>query len=153
MTPSDDSLRQDVQQLLLAIRDSRGEMTKRLDEFDAKLDALPMQLDAIRKEQRDATDQLRRELQAYFVAKAEFNPYQQAVQSKLAEYDSFVTQYRNSQPAYYTLVSDVANIKTDLDKLTKRGGETLSRTLSVTAVLISIIMLLLNLFQHVSIHP
>jgi septation ring formation regulator EzrA len=157
-------LQRDLKAFLSAIQDNRNEVAIKLKELDTKLDTIPLQLEGLRKEQRDATDQMRREfstaldsqrreLQSYFVAKSEFNPYQQTIYAKIAEYDNILSESRKNMPTYYNMLKDVETLKEDVDHLTKRGGENLSRSISIVAVLISVTMLLLNLFQHVSIHP
>jgi ABC-type transporter MlaC component len=158
------SVQEELRSFLSTIKHDRSEVAQKLRELDNKLDGIAPQLEALREAQRATSDRLRqeftaaldaqrRELQNYFVAKAEFVPYQQAILAKLTEYDNLIAEQRRELPTYYAIINDVKLLKEAQAQLSKRPGEVLSRILSVVAVLISGALLLLDILQHLSFHP
>lgn len=160
----DGDLQKELRAFLTALQDNRSEVTLKLKELDTKLDGIAPQLEALRREQRDSSDQLRREfqggldtqrreLQSYFVAKAEFMPYQQGVYAKLSEYDNLLAESRKNLPQYYQLLNDVQTLKDAQGTLAKRNSEVVSRVISLIALLSSLGYLILDIVQHISVHP
>ena len=142
-----------LSELVNALQDNRRLVLDKMEDLDHKFDGIPAQLDAIRKENRESNDALRRELQAYFVAKAEFLPHQQYVLTKFAEYDRIVNESRQQTPEWVRYQEDIKNIKKQLEEDEKRKDGTWSRGISVVSILIALSGWVVMLLQHFSFHP
>jgi predicted nucleic acid-binding Zn-ribbon protein len=121
-TVEDNALRQDLRDILQALQKDRTDVADKIDNVDSKLEG-------IRRENRAALDELRRDLQNYFLAKSEFVPYQQLVTQQFSE------QTRR------------------IERLEGRPGDLTSKALAFIAVGVSVLSVIITLLQHVSIHP
>lgn len=140
-------------ELLDLLKESRSATHGEIADLDRKFDAIPLQLDAIRKEQREAIDALRREMQSYFLAKAEFIPHQQFVLAKFAEYDRLIAEGRAKTPEWVLAVEDIKTLKGELKEIKKRRSATWTNVGLVITFAIGVLSFMLQFFQHVSIHP
>ena len=100
-----------------------------LKELLVSLQNVDVKLEDIRKEHRAALDLLRRDLQEYFLAKAEFATYQQLVTSQFTEHNR------------------------RLEKLEGRSDEVITRILAFIAVGTSVLSTLIVVLTHTVVHP
>lgn len=73
--------------------------------------------------------------------------------TKFGEYDRLVSESRNSITQWYAMQNDVSNLKEKQAKLESRGASIGQKIYITVAVAASTVAIILNLFQHVSIHP
>lgn len=143
----------DIQVILSALKDNRTDVTLQLNELDRKFDSIPVQLESLRKETRDSNDALRRELQAYFVAKSEFTPFQTFVMNKFNEYDRIVTESRSTTPEWIGYKKDVEALKKQVEDEEKKKGSWLPAFAIVISLIISASGFVITALQHFSFHP
>src|SRR5437879_3450931 len=110
-----------LSELVNALQDNRRLVLDKMEDLDRKFDGIPTQLESLRKETRDSNDALRRELQAYFVAKTEFTPFQIYVQGKFVEYDRIVQDSRQQTPEWVGYKKDVDALKKRIDDDEKKN--------------------------------
>jgi flagellar biosynthesis chaperone FliJ len=152
LMPGENEIRSDLHHLLETIKDNRTDASKQLSDLDQKFDAIPTQFEALRKEQRESIDALRRELQSYFVAKAEFNPFQQFVMGKFTSYDQIITESRANTPVWVVMQEDIKLLKKWMEESKEKGWITWTRVFSVGAFLVSVLTALYYILPHLSFH-
>lgn len=135
------------------LREGRAATHAEIADLDRKFDAIPAQLDAIRKEQRDANDALRREMQSYFLAKAEFMPHQQFVMTKFAEYDRIVVESRQQTPEWVRAQEDIKFLKIAYEDIKKRRSATWPNIMTVVLFVIAVLSFVIQAGPHISFHP
>lgn len=154
---NESEMQADLRELMAAIKDNRKETFDKIDALDKKFDFIPTQLELLRKETRDSNDALRREFQAFFVAKIEFAPHQQYVLGKFAEYDRLITESRSNVTAWVVMQEDIKGLKDRLAEAKKKGNAIWVRVTAISSLIIafgSLALAIVSFFaQHVSIHP
>lgn len=140
-------------ELIELMREARAATHSEIADLDRKFDTIPQQLDAIRKEQRDANDSLRREMQSYFVAKAEYVPHQQFVLTKFSEYDRIVSESRTQTPQWVRALQDIESLKTDQKEMKKGKAAILPNIITIVLFVIAVLSFIIQTLPHITIHP
>jgi chromosome segregation ATPase len=74
-------------------------------------------------------------------------------QAKFTEYDRLVGESRGATASWVVMQEDIKSLKTKMEKVENKGAATWTRIASITAFVVSIVAVMTQLLQHVTIHP
>lgn len=132
---------------------------QKIDDLARKQDSMSGMIDAVRREQANAIDTLRRDFERLFVSRAEYDPKHQVVIDKIREYDGIIRDSQSKMGEYYDLKNTVkqlgndhVELRTDFEKYKEHRESTFSRVYPWILTFFTLISLIITVLTYLSQH-
>lgn len=140
--PEEMTQQQIMQQLIVALQESRGRTEQQLTELSRKLDQLGR--DLISTESR-----LRTDLQTQFVSRAEYDPRHKILETRIEDFEKHVKESEVESRQVAVTMAEVKQLRVDLEELDTRIRGVSQRAVPWIAVTIALISAIASILQHI----
>ena len=131
-----------MQQLIVALQESRGRTEQQLTELSRKLDQLGRDLTS-------TESRLRADLQNQFVSRAEYDPRHKILEVRIEEFERHVKESEIESRQVAVTMAEVKQLRVDHEELDNRVRGVGQRAVPWIAVIIALISAVASILQHV----